>query len=169
MSLEVLNTNLTQITNTQLAAKRNNIVENTKRETTEKVFSPNKHEETKSVLVTEKLDDGKALLSSDIRFQSSVPVAKLLSAVKVFNETELVKKIDDFKSNDHKEAEIEEPGETETREESGSGFYIVANQTAGNPRKLLPKSQTDLLREQISLAYHSTVRKENGTIVNLTF
>lgn len=169
MSLEVLNTNLFQLANPQLAAKRTTTAENTKSETAGKVFSPNKSDETKSVLVMEKLDDGKTLLNSDIRFQSNIPVAKLLSAVKVFNETELVKKTDNYKSNDHKEADVDEPEETETHEESGAGFYIVANRTSVNRRKLLPKSQTDLLREHISLAYHSTARKENGTLVNLTF
>ncbi|MDP1814662.1 MAG: hypothetical protein Q8K92_09470 [Leadbetterella sp.] len=169
MSLEVLNTNLTQFANTQLGAKRANITDNSRRETAEKVFSPNKHEETKSVLVTEKLDDGKTLHSNDVRFQSNTPVAKLLNCVKAFNETELVKKTGDYKLNDHTEAEIDEPEETETNKESGSGFYIVTNQTIVNSRKLLPKSQTDLLREQISLAYNSVARKGNGTLVNLTF
>jgi hypothetical protein len=169
MSLEALNTNLTQLTNPQLAAKRTNTAENAKRETVEKVFSPNKHEEIKSVLVTEKLDDGKTLHSNDVRFQSNTPVAKLLNSVKVFNETELVKKRDDYKTNDHKDVGFDESEEIEKLNESGSGFYIVANQTSVNRRKLLPKSQTDLLREQISLAYNSTVRKENGTLVNLTF
>ena len=169
MSLEVLNTNISQLTNTQLAAKRANMNDNSRRETVEKVFSPNKHEETKSVLVTEKLDDGKTLHSNDVRFQSSTPVAKILSTVKVFSETELVKKTNDFKSNEHEEVEVDESEETETHEESGSGFYIVTNQTTVNSRKLLPKSQTDLLREQISLAYNSAARKENGTLVNLTF
>ncbi|MDP3682820.1 MAG: hypothetical protein Q8S01_02710, partial [Ignavibacteria bacterium] len=71
MSLEMLNTNLTQLANTQLSAKRFNAAENTKRETAERVFSPNKHEETKSVLVAEKLDDGKAFQLNDVRFQIS--------------------------------------------------------------------------------------------------
>jgi len=169
MSLEVLNTNLSQLANPQLAAKRTSAAENTKRETAERVFSPNKHDETKSVLVSDKLDDGKAFQPNDVRFQISTPVSKLLNTVKVFNETELVKKTDDYKTNNHKEVEVDESEVTETHEESGSGFYIVANQTSVNRRKLLPKSQSDLLREQISIAYNSTVRKENGTLVNLTF
>lgn len=169
MSLELINNNLSQIANTQFAAKRANIADSNKRETTEKVFSPVKHGETKSVFVSEKLDDGKAFQPNDVRFQSSTPVAKLLSTVKVFNETELVKKTDDFKINERKATETDESEETKTHEESGSGFYIVTNQALVNRRKLLPKSQADLLREQISLAYDSTVRKENGTLINLTF
>ena len=169
MSLELINNNVSQIANTQFAAKRANIADSNKRETTEKVFSPVMQDETKSVLVSEKLDDGKAFQPNDVRFQISTPVAKLLTTVKVFNETELVKKADDFKINERKATEADESEETETHEESGSGFYIVANQASVNRRKLLPKSQTDLLKEQISLAYNSIVRKENGTLVNLTF
>ncbi|OGU68671.1 MAG: hypothetical protein A2499_08330 [Stygiobacter sp. RIFOXYC12_FULL_38_8] len=169
MSLELINNNVSQIANTQLAAKSANNADSNKRETTEKVFSPAKHGETKSVFVSEKLDDGKAFQPNDVRFHISTPVAKLLTTVKVFNETELVKKTDDFKISERKATEADESEETETLEERGSEFYIVANQASVNRRKLLPKSQTDLLREQISLAYNSTVKKENGTLVNLTF
>lgn len=168
MSLEVVN-GLSKITNTQLATKRVSVPESTKREFSERLFSPTKQDEAKSLLVSEKLDDGKFLQLTDVRYQINTPVAKLLTTAKVFNETELVKKTSDAKTASRNNDEVDELDAKEKDEESGSGFYIVTNQNVVNSSRFLPKSRADLLRENLANAYNSTVRKENGRLVNLTF
>ncbi|MFA7419029.1 MAG: hypothetical protein WCZ90_05015 [Melioribacteraceae bacterium] len=168
MSLEVVNS-LSKITNTQLGAKRVSVPEDTKRDFSERLFSPTKQDEAKSLLVSEKLDDGKFLQLTDVRYHINTPVAKLLTTAKVFNETELVKKTSDAKTVSRNIDDVDEYDEKEKDEESGSGFYIVTNQNVVSSSKLLPKSKTDLLRENLTNAYNSTVRKENGRLVNLTF
>jgi len=168
MSFEVVNS-LSQIANTQLGVKRVHVPEVTKREFSERLFSPTKQDEAKSILVSEKLDDGKFLQLTDVRFHINTPVAKLLTTVKAFNETELVKKTSDAKTVSRNIDDVDEYDEKEKGEESGSGFYIVTNQNVVSSSKLLPKSRADLLRENLANAYNSTVRKENGRLVNLTF
>lgn len=168
MSLEVVN-NLSKIANTQLGVKRVSVPEGTKREFSERLFSPTKQDQAKSLLVSEKIDDSKFLQLTYVRYQTNTPVAKLLTTAKVFNETELVKKTSDTKTVSRNIDDVDEYDEKGKDEESGSGFYIVTNQSVVSSYKLLPKSKADLLKENLANAYNSTVRKENGRLVNLTF
>lgn len=147
---------------------RINAIEHLNLLTKENPFSGTSPGDEKSKVIVNKLGDENPNPQTDFRFQINTPVAKLLELIKSHNETNKTSLNDEQENELDEFAEFTEIEEADGEKDEGIGFYIVLGDTPSKSIKLLPKTKFDLVRERIVQTYHSSVRKSNGSLVNLT-
>lgn len=113
--------------------------------------------------------------SFTLRFQENIPITNTLKTIKIFNETKKPNSVSSNSLEDVKnvsEAEIEEAEENSVEskfETVGKGFYVVSGKVSSSKGKLLQPANADIVREKLKEFYNSSSKKENGSLVNLTF
>lgn len=110
--------------------------------------------------------------TSILRFQQNIPITNALKTIKIFNEHKKPSNItsnSSTKSNEIAESEVDENSSFVNPEILGKGFYINTGNNSYSIRKSLPPPTEEIIREKLKKAYNPFHKKQNGSLINLTF
>ena len=127
-------------------------------------FFKNSSQAQKNQIVSEKLDTINPSYNC-LRFQSNTPLAKLYDSTKLFNEIYKNSRKEVLKEKDKTSLQINTSFNS-NRMPIGKGFYITANNQ--NAYSSNSYKCTNLFEEKIKKTYQTGLRKEPGTLLDVT-
>jgi hypothetical protein len=129
----------------------------------------NLNQNAKNAIVSENAGNNSIPAAYNYQFQANVPLSKLLTTGRAYNETVKPFISKDESSEDSSVEDYYEPSTTSENSASELSYYIVDNNLVAVAGNSSLRKETNLLRQKINKAYHLGSNVEPGSLVNITY